>query len=137
MPEPQKAAATRAPAGDAVRTRRILVTDDGDSVRDMIRIFLEREGFEVCGEAADGVEAIEQAKKLKPDLIVLDLVMPRMNGVEAASVLKGAMPGGPIVLFSMHQEALGNALTTAVGVSAVLSKPDGLSRLAECVQGLL
>ena len=116
----------------------ILIADDNDFVRTVIRFFLEsHQGFEVCGEATDGVDAIEKAKKLKPDLIVLDLVMPRMNGVEAASVLKGAMPGVPIVLFTMHQEALGNALTTAVGVSAVLSKPDGLSRLAECVQGLL
>jgi DNA-binding NarL/FixJ family response regulator len=116
----------------------ILIADDNDIVRTLIRFFLEsHQGFEVCGEAADGVDAIEKAKKLKPDLIVLDLLMPRMNGVEAASVLKGVMPGVPIVLFTMYEEALGNALTTAVGVSAVLSKPDGLGRLVECVQGLL
>src|SRR6267378_1326406 len=66
---------------------RILVIDDGDWVRNIIGLFLEHAGFEVCGEAADGVEAIEHAKKLKPDLIVLDLVMPRMNGAEAASIL--------------------------------------------------
>src|ERR1700716_4673456 len=77
---------------------RILVSDDGNSVRDIIGIFLEHAGFEVCGEAADGVEAIEQAKKLKPDLIVLDLVMPRMNGAEAASVLSTTMPEIPVVL---------------------------------------
>jgi DNA-binding NarL/FixJ family response regulator len=116
----------------------ILVADDNDLVRTVIRFFLEsHQGFEVCGEAADGVDAIEKAKKLKPDLIVLDLAMPQMNGVEAASVLKGVMPGVPIVLFTMYKEALGNALTTAVGVSAVLSKPDGLGKLVECVQGLL
>jgi CheY-like chemotaxis protein len=80
-------------ATQKIRPRRILVIDDGDSVRDVIRIFLEHAGFEVCGEAADGVEAIEQAKKLKPDLIVLDLAMPRMNGVEAASILKDTHRG--------------------------------------------
>src|SRR3984893_13049381 len=137
MPEPQKAAATRAPAGDAVRTRRILVTDDGDSVRDMIRIFLEREGFEVCGEAADGVEAIEQAKKLKPDLIVLDLVMPRMNGVEAASILSQTMPDVPIVLLTLYQNMLGSALASAVGVKAIIDKTDGMDKLVECVHSLL
>src|SRR5258708_17530383 len=80
---------------------RVLVIDDGDSVRDIIGIFLENTGFEVCGEAADGVEGIEQAKKLKPDLIVLDLAMPRMNGVEAASVLNQTMPRVPIVLLTL------------------------------------
>ena len=115
----------------------ILIADDSDVVRTVIRFFLEsHKGFEVC-EATDGVDAIEKARKLKPDLIVLDLVMPRMNGVEAASVLKGVLPGVPIVMFTMYKEALGNALTTAVGVSALLSKPDGLGRLIECVQGLL
>src|SRR6267154_1549605 len=80
---------------------RILVIDDGDSVRNIIGLFLEHAGFEVCGEAADGVEAIEQAKKLKPDLIVLDLVMPRMNGAEAASVLSQTMPEIPVVLLTL------------------------------------
>src|SRR6202171_1000412 len=112
--------------------KSILIVDDSATVRTVIRAFLEGQtNFEVCGEAADGVDAIEKAKKLKPDLIVLDLLMPRMNGVEAASVLKGVMPSVPIVLFTMYEEALGNALTTAVGVSAVLSKPDGLGRLVE------
>src|SRR5260370_18338028 len=98
MPEPQKAAATSPAVNESVRKRRILVIDDGDSVRDVIRIFLEHAGFEVCGEAADGVEAIEQAKKLKPDLIVLDLVMPRMNGAEAAPVLRLPMQVIPFQL---------------------------------------
>jgi CheY-like chemotaxis protein len=92
MPQPEKAATTPPAVNATVRTRRILVIDDGDSVRDIIRIFLEKDGFEVCGEAADGVEAVEQAKKLKPDLIVLDLAMPRVNGVEAASILSTTMP---------------------------------------------
>jgi len=118
--------------------KSILIADDNELVRTVIRFFLEsHQGFEVCGEAADGLDAIEKAKKLKPDLIVLDLLMPRMNGVETASILKGVMPGVPIVLFTMYKDVLGNALTTAVGVSAVLSKPDGLSRLVECAQGLL
>lgn len=73
-------------ASAVVHRHRILIVDDGDSVRDIIRIFLEKEGFQICGEAADGVEAIEKAKTLRPDLIVLDLAMPGMNGVAAASV---------------------------------------------------
>jgi DNA-binding NarL/FixJ family response regulator len=117
--------------------RRILVSDDGDSVRDIIGIFLEHAGFEVCGEAADGVEAIEQAKKLNPDLIVLDLVMPRMNGAEAASILSQTMPDVPIVLLTLYQNMLGSALIAAVGVKAVLDKTEGLDKLVACVRSLL
>src|ERR1700756_747487 len=103
MPQPQKAAATPPPV---TARKRILVIDDGDSVRDVIGIFLEHAGFEVCGEASDGVQAIEQAKKLKPDLIVLDLAMPRMNGAEAASILSQTMPEVPIVLLTLYQNVL-------------------------------
>ncbi len=136
MPQFQKTAATP-PAVNTVRKRRILVIDDGDSVRDIIRIFLEREGFDVCGEAADGVEAIEQAKKLKPDLIVLDLAMPRMNGAEAASILSTTMPDVPIILITLYQNVLGSALASAVGVKAVIDKTDGMGKLVACVHSLL
>ena len=115
----------------------ILIADDNDIVRAIIRFFLETKGFAICGEAVDGVDAIEKAKQLKPDLIVLDVAMPRMNGVEAASVLKSMMPDVPIVWFTMYQERVGSSLTAAVGVDAVLSKPDGVGGLVECVQGLI
>src|ERR1700738_3373387 len=136
MPEPQRAAATP-PVSDTPRKCRILVIDDGDSVRHIIRIFLERDGFEVCGEGADGVEAIEQAKKLKPDLIVLDLAMPRMNGAEAASILSQTMPSVPIVLLTLYQNVLGSALASAVGAKAIIDKTDGMNKLVACVRSLL
>ena len=135
MPDYEQQDASPLPTNDL--GKRILVIDDGDSVRDIIRIFLEHAGFEVCGEAADGVEAIEQAKKLKPDLIVLDLVMPRMNGAEAASVLSKTMPHVPIVLLTLYQNMLGPSLASAVGVKAVLDKTDGMDKLVACVRSLL
>jgi DNA-binding NarL/FixJ family response regulator len=116
---------------------RVLISDDGDSVRNIIGLFLEHAGFEVCGEAADGVEAIEKAKKLKPDLIVLDLVMPRMNGAEAASILSQTMPDVPIVLLTLYQNMLGSALAAVVGVKAILDKTEGLDKLVTCVRSLL
>jgi DNA-binding NarL/FixJ family response regulator len=137
MPQQSQQPATHLHADNSVRRSKILVIDDGDSVRDIIRIFLEREGFEVCGEAADGVEAIEQAEKLKPDLIVLDLAMPRMNGVEAASVLNQTMPDVPIVLLTLYQNLLGPSLTSAMGVKAVIDKTDGMDKLVACVRSLL
>jgi DNA-binding NarL/FixJ family response regulator len=144
MPQMQKAAAAppavaaaTQPAVNDARKPRILVTDDGDSVRDIIRIFLERAGFEVCGEAADGAEAIELANKLKPDLIVLDLAMPRMNGAEAASILSKTMPNVPIILLTLYQNVLGSSFPSAVGVKAILDKADGMDKLVACVHSLL
>jgi len=137
MAQPQKVGDTPPGVTNSVRKHRILVIDDGDSVRDVIRIFLEHAGFEVCGEAADGVEAIEQAKKLKPDLIVLDLAMPRLNGAQAATVLSQTMPNIPIVLLTLYQNVLGNSLASAVGVKAIVDKTDGMGKLIGCVRSLL
>lgn len=122
--------------GDMSKT--ILVADDSPTVRKVTRLFLETQlDLEVCGEAVDGVDAIEKAKELKPDLIVLDLAMPEMNGVEAASVIKGIMPKTPIILFTLYRETIGDALASAVGIDAVLSKPEGGWKLLECVRTLL
>jgi DNA-binding NarL/FixJ family response regulator len=119
-------------------SKHILLVDDSDTCRRVTRLFLESQpDLEVCGEAVDGVDAIEKAKQLKPDLILLDLAMPRMNGVEAASVLKSMMPRMPIVMFTLYKELLGNSLTSKIGIDAVLSKPDGGWKLVECVRSLL
>ena len=96
-----------------------------------------KDGFKVCGEAVDGVDAIEKAKELKPDLIILDLAMPRMNGAAAASVLKRTMPNVPIILFTMYDEVMGKALAAAVRVDLVLAKPNGLHDMVAHVQDLL
>lgn len=117
--------------------KNILIVDDSDAVRDVIRTFLERTGYQVCGEAADGFEAIELAKRLKPDLIVMDLSMPRMNGVEAASVIRPLMPDVPIVVLTMYGDALGKSLSAAIGAKAVVPKAEGMTNLVECIKNLL
>jgi DNA-binding NarL/FixJ family response regulator len=116
----------------------ILIADDSEAICTVIRTFLEnRAGFEVCGEAVDGVNAIEKAKELKPDLIIVDLAMPRMNGAVAASVLKRTMPNVPIILFTMYDELIGKALASAVHVDLALAKPNGLHEMVAHVQNLL
>jgi DNA-binding NarL/FixJ family response regulator len=115
----------------------LLIADDDPSIRSIIRSFVEADGYKVCGEAADGLEAIERAKKLQPDLILLDLAMPRLNGAEAAGVLKRAMPRVPILLFTMFAGEFGERLASAVGVNVVLSKPDGLTNLSRRLKTLL
>ena len=118
--------------------KRIMIVDDGPEVRQVIRtIFEARTDYEICGEASNGAEAVEKALELKPDLMLLDVAMPMLNGVEVASVLAGSMPQMPIVLYTMYNEMLGLSLASAVGAKAVISKADGISKLLECVQNLL
>jgi DNA-binding NarL/FixJ family response regulator len=118
--------------------KTILIADDSATIRTLIRAFIEnRAGFEVCGEAVDGVDAIEKAKELHPDLIILDLAMPRMNGAAAASILKRRMPKTPIILFTIYDGVMGKALASAVNVDLVLAKPNGLNDMVTHVEELL
>ena len=119
-------------------SKRILVADDSDTFRKVVHSYLTQRDFDVCGEAADGEDVIEKAWELKPDLILLDVAMPRTNGIAVASVLKEMMPNVRIVLFTMYSEAVAKAFPhEGLAVDAVIDKKDGVSRLAECVQGLL
>ena len=118
--------------------KRILIADDGVEVREVMRAVLEaRTSYEICGEASNGAEAVQKALALKPDLLLLDVAMPLLNGVEVASVLAGSMPELPIVLYTMYNDLLGLSLASAVGAKAVISKADGISKLIECLHSLL
>jgi DNA-binding NarL/FixJ family response regulator len=124
------------------RVRRILLADDSECARSIIRQSLGTQPMmRVCGEAEDGVDAIEKAQALKPDLILLDLAMPRMNGVEAASVLRQKFPETPIVLVTIYENALGSVLggmlAATVGVTAAVSRHEGLAAILMCVRKLL
>src|SRR5260370_8745680 len=82
--------------------KTVLIADDSSSVRLSVRLLLQGRHKElVVREAFDGMDAIEKAKRSKPDLILLDLAMPRLNGAEAAAVLKNNMPETPVILFTL------------------------------------
>lgn len=116
----------------------ILIADDSATARKAIRAYLNQRNLEVCGEAIDGVDALEKASELDPALILLDLRMPRMNGVEAAAALKGLLPNVRIVLLTLYDEILScKSLLPAIGIDAIVTKPEGFNRLAECVRKLL
>jgi DNA-binding NarL/FixJ family response regulator len=117
--------------------KRVLIADDSTSVRDVIRSFLrDHQEIEICGEAVDGLDTIEKAQRLKPDLILLDLVMPEINGAVVASILKQKMPNVRIILFTMYSENVSKAFSSAVGIDAVLSKPDGMTHVVESINSL-
>ena len=117
--------------------KRVLIADDSTSVRDVIRSFLrDHQEIEICGEAVDGLDTIQKAQRLKPDLILLDLVMPEINGAVVASILKQKMPNVRIILFTMYSENVSKVFSSAVGIDAVLSKPDGMSHVVESINSL-
>jgi DNA-binding NarL/FixJ family response regulator len=119
-------------------TKRILIVDDLPQLRQLVRDYLEEDKeFQVCGEAIDGFDAINKAQNLKPDLIILDASMPRMNGIEAAPKLKKLLPKTPIILFTFHESMMQGFPAGQMGVDAVVTKDLGMFPLKETVRALL
>lgn len=116
----------------------ILIVDDNASVRTCVRNVLETQyGLSVCGEAENGYEGIEKAKELGPDLIVLDLAMPRMNGFQAAMQLKRLMPAIPLVMFTSFSGPQIEREATSLGIASVHSKSEGIDALVRAIRVLL
>jgi DNA-binding NarL/FixJ family response regulator len=118
--------------------RRMLIVDDNSSIRHLLRAAIENiSGWKVCGEAVNGREAIEKAQELKPNLIVLDLAMPIMNGLEAAPLLRRLLPTVPIILYTLHDNKAVERVAFSLGISAVVSKAAGMTALVTQAQDLL
>jgi CheY-like chemotaxis protein len=116
--------------------KHILIADDNTIVREIVKTALTATlDINDCQEAANGREAIERAERTRPDLIILDINMPEMDGITAAHRLKESMPEVPIILLTIYE--LGQDGAKNFGVDAVVSKPEGLAKLANEVQSLL
>jgi len=116
---------------------RVLVADDASFMRQMIREIVESEGFEVCGEASDGVEAVDEFKRLQPDVVTMDIVMPRKSGIDAVRGIMALDPTARVVMCSaLGQETL---VTEAIqaGAKDFVVKPFQPSRVLEAVQRVL
>jgi CheY-like chemotaxis protein len=106
-------------------TKRILVAYDNPHMRKALcRMFQDHEYLEICCEAVNGQDAIDKAIAMKPDLIILDLAMPVMNGLEAARILSKIMPNVPKILFTLHAQALLQIDVNHAGFDRVVSKSD-------------
>lgn len=116
------------------RRRRILLVDDHKVMRDGLKLLMEDQpGIAVVGEAADGREALELARRLSPDVIIMDISMPIMNGIEATRLIKAEMPGIRVIGLSMFEEELADSAMHCAGADDYIIKTASASELLEAI----
>jgi two-component system, NarL family, nitrate/nitrite response regulator NarL len=116
---------------------KVLIVDDHEAVRKGVSAVVQTvEGVEVCGEAANGLEAIERARELRPDLVVLDITMPVLDGFKAARLIHDILPGASILLLSMHDGAKLRHVAMSAGASGFVCKDQGVAILRQAIQAV-
>jgi two-component system nitrate/nitrite response regulator NarL len=117
---------------------RILIVDDHELVRRGIAaLLLSRNSVELCGEASNGEEAIQKAAELRPDLIILDVTMPVLNGLEAARRIREFLPSVPILMLSMHDGQQIMEEVKLAGAQGFLSKNEVAGVLLQAIDTLV
>jgi DNA-binding NarL/FixJ family response regulator len=120
-----------------VRHYRILLVDDSEPWRIYLRSFLqERPELEVVGEATDGLEAVEKAQELQPDLVLLDIGMPRMNGIAAAKRVTNVAPKSKVLFVSIEGSADFIEAALSTGAHGYIHKEDVGSKLLPAIDDL-
>lgn len=120
------------------RTPRVLIVDDTDDARVLLRIKLTVDGrYEVVGEATDGVDAVRQARALQPELIILDMAMPGMDGLEALPLLRDAAPGARVVVLTVFQPGTLEDQALAAGADRYVVKGGRMRDLMNVIDDLL
>ena len=116
---------------------RILVVDDHPSFRRLLRIFLEQNpNWEVCGEASDGCEAIPRTSELHPDIVLMDLQMPRLNGIEATRRIHKQSPSTSVIILTLHENATLPQIARESGARGYVLKSDSLDVLTKAIETL-
>lgn len=118
--------------------KRILIVDDSAVMRQQIRQILETQSeIEVCGEAKDGKEGLQKVAECHPDLVILDFMMPGMNGLQITREIKRTSPQLPVLLFTLHKSPEIEREGERAGADAVLPKVDGAAQLPRVIIRLL
>jgi NarL family two-component system response regulator LiaR len=116
---------------------RILIVDDSPVIRKSLRtLFSAQPDWTICGEAENGADAIDKAQTLHPDLIIIDLVMPILNGIDATRLLKRLLPTTPVLMFTTFTAPHLKDAALAAGVRAVIDKMEGGTTLIDSIEGL-
>src|SRR5262245_46956081 len=114
---------------------RILIAEDREQMRSTLRnLFTLYSKWDVCGEAADGRQAVDAAVALKPDLVLRDYKMPNGDRIEAASELKQKLPNTPVVIFTLYKTTELESQAREVGVRAVIGKEEGAIKLLYTIE---
>lgn len=121
---------------ESVHRASVLLADDHAVLRDGLRAILKEEGFEVIGEASDGQEAVDLAERLSPQLAVLDISMPRMNGIDAAREIRRLSPQTKIVLLTMHAEDRYILAGLRAGITGYVLKNKAASTLIQAIESV-
>ena len=117
--------------------KAVLIVDDNAFICEALSELFQREAdFEICGIAENGKEAIEKARQLHPDVIVLDFSMPVMNGFDAARVLQRLMPTVPLIMYSAFGDRLAKHQAQLIGIAEVVSKSENVSVLIQKARNL-
>jgi DNA-binding NarL/FixJ family response regulator len=117
--------------------RRILIADDHEVVREGMRALIEHEpGWKVCGIAINGQEAVDTAKKLKPEVVVLDMTMPELDGLEALRQIKRALPNTEVMIFSAHHSEEVIEQLFDAGAKSYIQKSDAGRHLVAAIKSL-
>jgi len=123
---------------DTGRSHRVLLVDDAEDIRMLLRVVMgTRKGLTVVGEAADGVEGVQMASELQPDLVMLDLAMPRMDGLEALPLIRAAVPDVRVIVLSgFNQSTLADKAIEA-GADHYVVKGGSMRALLDLIVALL
>lgn len=116
---------------------KILLVDDFAQIRSGVRFFLRTESVEVCGEAANGREAIDRVRELRPDVVLLDIIMPVMNGIDAAREIHRISPSTKILFFTIEDTPEAAVIARSVGADGFVPKSAAGSTLVPTLKRLL
>jgi DNA-binding NarL/FixJ family response regulator len=120
----------------SARSLRVLIADDHEMVRVGVCAMLQSRQIEVCAQAKDGQEAVEKSRQLSPDLIILDISMPVLGGIEAAQQIRIFLPHVPILFFSTHNSSQLIAIAKSVGAQGFVTKDQMAETVLEAVDAL-
>jgi DNA-binding NarL/FixJ family response regulator len=122
----------------AVASARIIVADDHEAIRNRLREILESQrGWVVCAEAANGEEAVQKTQELHPDLIILDISMPVLNGLDAARMIRKFCPETPILIVTLHRTTQLLEEVRQIGVRGFVAKSEASESLVKAVIAVL